>query len=210
VIAAERDTVIRAALRDGRFWAIAVAFVAHGAAMSAMTFHLVGLLTNAGHPPTFAATVAGLLGVLSVTGRIVLTGAQRRIRTTTVVAAIFTIQAVAVLGLPVVGASRAGAVIGVVAFGLGFGIASLAAPALLADRYGTVAYATIAGTLAVPITLARAGAPLGAAAMLSGAGGYLSVVVAIGAACLVAAAGIITRAAAPSPVADRLEASRKA
>jgi MFS family permease len=194
-----RAAVVRAALGDARFWALAAAFVGHGAAMSAMTFHLVGLLTDAGHPATFAATVAGLLGVLSVTGRIVLTGAQRRIRTTTVVAAIFAVQAVAALSLLVIGGSRPGAIVGVVAFGLGFGIASLAAPALLADRYGTVAYATIAGSLAVPITLARAGAPLGAAALQT-AGGYLPVVVGISGACLLATVGIVVRAASPSPV----------
>lgn len=194
-----RAAVVRAALADVRFWAMGVAFVAHGAAMTAMTFHLVGLLTDAGHPATFAATVAGLLGVLSVTGRIVLTGAQRRIRMTTVVAAIFAVQAVAALSLLAFGGSRSGAVAGVVAFGLGFGVASLAAPALLADRYGTVAYATIAGSLAVPITLARAGAPLGAAALQT-AGGYLPVVVGISGACLVAAVGIVARATSPSPV----------
>jgi hypothetical protein len=115
---------------------------------------------------------------------------------TTVVAAIFAIQAVAALSLLVVGGSRVGAVVGVVAFGLGFGVASLAAPALLADRYGTAAYATIAGSLAVPITLARAGAPLGAAALQT-AGGYLPVVAGISAACLVAAVGIVARATSP-------------
>jgi len=66
---------------------MAVAFVSHRAAMSIMTVHLVGFLTSEGHPATFAATTAGLLGVLSVTGRLTLTGAQRRIRTTTAVAA---------------------------------------------------------------------------------------------------------------------------
>lgn len=195
----DRATVVRAALADARFWAMAVAFVAHGAAMSAMTFHLVGLLIDAGHPATFAATVTGLLGVLSVTGRVVLTGAQRRIRATTVVAAIFTVQAAGALGLLAIGGSRPGAVIGVVAFGLGYGIASVATPTLLADRYGTVAFATIAGSIAVPITLARAGAPLAAAALVAAAG-YPPVVVGISAACLVAAAGIVVRATAPSPV----------
>nr|BFE56308.1 MFS transporter [Dactylosporangium thailandense] len=197
--AAHRAAVVRAALRDTRFWVLGVAFVAEGAAMAAMTVHLVGFLTSRGHPVTFAATVAGLLGVLSVTGRLVLTGAQRRIRITTVVATIFTVQAIAALALLAAGGSRAGAVAGVVAFGLGFGISSLATPALLADRYGTIAYATIAGTLTVPITLARAGAPLGAAALLS-TGGYIPVLTAIAIACLIAAIGIVTRAAAPSPV----------
>jgi MFS family permease len=195
-----RGAVLRAALRDGRFWCLTIAFVAHAAAMSAMTVHLVGFLAGNGHPVTFAATVAGLLGVLSVTGRLVLTGAQRRVRTTTVVAVIFTIQAAAALSLPLLASSRGGAVIGIIAFGLGFGIANLAGPALLADRYGTTAYATIAGTLAAPITLGRAGAPLGAAAVLHATGGYTPVLAAISVGCLVAAIGILARARTPSPV----------
>ncbi len=93
----ERRTLVRAAIRDNRFWFLAIAFVAHSAAMSAMTVHLVGFLTSHGHPAPFAATVAGLLGVLSVTGRLVLTGAQRRIRLPAVVAAVFAVQAAAAL-----------------------------------------------------------------------------------------------------------------
>jgi MFS family permease len=195
-----RHAVVRAALRDSRFWCLALAFVAHSAAMSTMTVHLVGFLTSRGHPATFAATVAGLLGVLSVTGRLVLTGAQRRLRTSSIVAVVFGVQAGAALCLPLIAGSRPGAVTGVIAFGLGFGIASLAAPALLVDRYGTTAYATIAGTLALPTTLAKAGAPLGAAALLSTTGGYLPVLAAISAGCLVAAVGILTRARKPPPL----------
>ncbi|MFG2041620.1 MFS transporter [Dactylosporangium sp. NPDC048998] len=196
--AAERAAAVRAARRDGRFWWLAAAFVAHSAAMSAMTIHLVGFLTSRGHPATFAATVAGLLGVLSVTGRLLLTGARRRLRLTTVVAGVFAVQAVAAATLPLVADSRAGAVAVVVAFGVGFGVASLASPALLADRYGTTGYATIAGTLNTPVTLARAAAPLAAAALASAAG-YSTTLIAIGGACAVAAAGILARAGTPPP-----------
>lgn len=191
-----RPTLVRTALRDKRFWAMAVAFVCHGAAMSTMTVHLVGFLTSEGHPATFAATAAGLLGVLSVTGRLTLTGAQRRIRTTTAVAAIYTTQAAAAFCLPLIARSDIGAVAGVIAFGLGFGISSLATPALLADRYGTTAYATIAGTLSIPITLAGACAPL-AAATLHAAAGYALVLLAVGTSCLIAAVGITTGTTLP-------------
>jgi predicted MFS family arabinose efflux permease len=200
----DRAAVVRAAVRDRRFWWLAAAFVAHGAAMSTMTVHLVGFLVHQGHPATFAATVAGLLGVLSVTGRLLLTGAQRRLRLPTVVAVVFTVQAVAALSLPMVGAGRAGAALAVVGFGIGFGAASLVKPALLADRYGTTAYATIAGILATPITLAKAAAPLAAAGLQTTAG-YPAVLTAVGAACLLAAIGILARADSPAPVpADQL------
>jgi predicted MFS family arabinose efflux permease len=195
----DRATVVRAAVRDHRFWWLATAFVAHGAAMSAMTVHLVGFLVHKGHPATFAATVAGLLGVLSVTGRLLLTGARRRLPLPAAVAVVFAIQGTAAVALLIVGASRVGAVIAVIGFGLGFGAANLIKPILLADRYGTTAYATIAGILTTPITLAKAIAPLAAARLLT-TGGYLPVLTAIGASCLIATIGILARASAPPPV----------
>ncbi|MEU4366644.1 MFS transporter [Micromonospora chersina] len=186
---APRQAAARAAMRDRRFWILAAALIAHGAATSTIGVHLVGYLTSRGHPATFAATTAGLLGVLSVTGRLVLTSARRRLPVTTIVATVFAIQAVAVLAMPLTAGSRVGAVITVIGFGLGFGIASLATPALLADRYGTTAYATIAGRLAAPVTTAKAAAPLLAATLLSH-GGYHLLLAAVTGACLLAAVGM--------------------
>jgi MFS family permease len=193
------STVVAAALRDARFWWLAVAFVAHGAAMSAMTVHLVAFLIHSEHPATFAATIAGLLGVLSVTGRLLLTAAGRRLRPHVVVAVVCTVQAAGAFVLPEVGDDRLGAAIAVVAFGLGFGVASLVKPSLLADRYGTLAYGTLGGILNTPVTLAKATAPLGAAGVLAVAG-YRPMLASIGAACLLAAAGMLARASAPTPV----------
>ncbi|MGI5175336.1 MFS transporter [Dactylosporangium sp. CA-152071] len=198
---ATRRAEVRASVRDTRFWCLAVAFVAHGAAMSAMTVHLVGFLVTVGHPATFAATVAGLLGVLSVTGRLLLTATRRRFPLHTVVAGIFAVQAAAAISLPFIGGTRLGAVVAVTGFGIGFGVASLATPSLLADRYGTTAYASIAGTLNTPVALAKAGAPLGAAALYTTASGYTPVLVTIGGASLAAVAGILARAGSPSPAA---------
>ncbi|WP_046570506.1 MFS transporter [Micromonospora sp. HK10] len=186
-----RRIAARAAMRDRRFWILAAALIAHGAATSTIGVHLVGYLTSRGHPATFAATTAGLLGVLSVTGRLVLTSARRRLPITTIVATVFAIQAGAVLAMPFTAGSRVGAVITVTGFGLGFGIASLATPALLADRYGTAAYATIAGRLAAPVTTAKAAAPLLAATLLPH-GGYHLLLAAVTTACLLAAVGMLS------------------
>jgi MFS family permease len=84
---------------------------------------------------------------------------------TTVAAAVFAVQAAGAAALPQVGGSLAWAAVCITAFGLGFGVATIARPAILADRYGTHRYATIAATTAVPMTLAKAGAPLAAAAL---------------------------------------------
>lgn len=158
--------------------------------------HLVAYLIELGHTPASAAAVAGGLGVLSVSGRLVLTAAHRRWPLASIVGVIFTLQAAGALLLPLAGATTSGAIAAVLAFGLGFGVATIARPALLADRYGTNGFATLSGVLATPPNAAKALAPLGAAALHNTAGGYAGVAVLTAACCLLAAAGI---AFAPAP-----------
>ncbi|MCP2323277.1 putative MFS family arabinose efflux permease [Hamadaea flava] len=153
----------REAFRDNGFWLLAAAFVLHTAAVSSVSVLLVIYLRQAGHPATVAASLAGLLGVLSVTGRLTTTALARRHGMTTVTAAIFTVQAFGAAALPYLGPSLAGAAACVIAFGIGFGVATIARPAIVAHRYGTARYATIAASLTLPTTLAKAGAPLTAA-----------------------------------------------
>jgi hypothetical protein len=85
----------------------------------------------------------------------------------TVTATVFAIQAVGAIGLTFLARSTAGAAACVIAFGLGFGVATIARPAIVAARYGTANYATIAAAMTLPITLSRALAPLAAAAVPS-------------------------------------------
>jgi predicted MFS family arabinose efflux permease len=158
---------VRQAVRDRRFWQIASAFVGQTAATSAVGVLLVTYLRQAGHPATLAALLSGLLGVLSVTGRLATTGLARRHGMATVTATVFAIQAVGAIGLTFLARSTAGAAACVIAFGLGFGVATIARPAIVAARYGTANYATIAAAMTLPITLSRALAPLAAAAVPS-------------------------------------------
>ncbi len=78
-------------------------------------------------------------------------------------------QGVAAL-LPLIGRSVAGAIGAVLLFGLGFGIASITLPHLLVGRYGTAAYASLAGRIAVFSVADKALAPLGALAQAAGYG----------------------------------------
>jgi len=188
--AGQRTNAIRNALRDRAFWLLVAAFVAQGAAVSIVAVHLVAYLITLGHPASFAATTAGLLGLLSVTGRILTTGLRRTYRTATVTAAVFALQGAAAAALPLVGRRTAGAVTCVVLFGLGFGLGSLSRPALLAEHYDTSAYASLAGTLALPATLAKAGAPLAAAATFTTTGSYTVVMAAVTVSCLLAATAL--------------------
>ncbi|WP_232323975.1 MFS transporter [Catenuloplanes japonicus] len=195
--------VVRAALADRDFWLLALGFTAHTAAVSTFTVHVVAALVGWGHRPDFAAAVAGLIGVLSVAGRLITTGLQRRYRTASVTAAVFAVQAAAALTLPVVGALTAGAAGAVIGFGLGFGVATIAKPVLLAERYDTTRYATLAGIIVVPATLAKAVAPLAAAALYAATGGYTAVFTAVAVCCAVAATAIAAlRRGAPQAASD--------
>lgn len=184
-----RAAELRTVLTDSGFWLLALAFTANTAAVAVTAVHLVAALVSWGYPTTFAATVAGLSGILSVTGRLVTTGLQRRLGTVPVVTGIFAVQGVAAVVLAFSGHRTVATVIAVVGFGLGFGVAAIAKPVLLTERYGTCRYATIAAILFIPVTAARAAAPL-AAAWLRTTGGYRSVFVAVAATCVIGAAAL--------------------
>jgi hypothetical protein len=114
-----------------------------------------------------------------------------------ITAAVFAVQAIGAAALPHVGHSIAGAAACVIAFGLGFGVATFARPAIVTARYGTARYATVAGALALPITLAKAVAPLGAALLPPGR--FLT---AAAIACLIAATLLASMSRGQSVTAD--------
>ncbi|MGP4099845.1 MFS transporter [Nonomuraea sp. KM90] len=188
--AEERAGIVKAATRRRPFWLLVVAFTANGGAVAVMAVLLITYLVHLGHSPVLAATLAGLLGVLSVTGRLITTGLQARLPAALIAAAIFALQGVAVLLLPLTGRSVAGAIGAVLLFGLGFGIASITLPHLLVERYGTAAYASLAGRVAVFSVADKALAPLGAVA-LAQAAGYGWVMGAVAAACVIAACALV-------------------
>ncbi|MFG6199141.1 MFS transporter [Nonomuraea sp. JJY05] len=195
-----RREIVGSALRERPFWLLAAAFLTQTGAVAVMGVLLVTYLIALGHAPVFAAGVAGLLGVLSVTGRLVTTGLQGRWSVALITAVMFGVQGLAAVLLPLIGRSTAGAVAGVVLFGLGFGVGTIARPALLADRYGTGAYASLSGALALPITVAKAVAPLLAAGIAQFAG-YPAVMGAVAAACALGALSLIAyhRTSHPNP-----------
>lgn len=203
----QRRHIVSTAVHDPGYWALALAFVCSNAAVAATSVHLVAYLTELGHTPQFAATTAGLLGILSVTGRLATTATVRRASPATATAAMFCVQAVAAACLPVVGRGDLGAVVSVLGIGLGFGVSTIARPAILADRYGIAAYATISGILAVPLTVAKAIAPLVSAAIRDATGDYLWVAEGIAGMCVVAGAALLAVRrldAASAPPVERL------
>ncbi|MET8866003.1 MFS transporter [Nonomuraea sp. NPDC004580] len=188
--ATTRGDLVRSAVRGRPFWLLAAAFTAHNGAVATIAVLLVTYLIHLGHPPVFAATVAGLLGVLSVTGRVVTTGLRRRWAAAPVAAGVFAVQGAGTLLMPVVAGSAAGAIGCVLLFGIGFGVGTITLPHLLSERYGTTAYASLSGRIALFAVADKAAAPLAAVA-LAQAAGYGWVMGAVAAACAVAALALL-------------------
>jgi predicted MFS family arabinose efflux permease len=165
-------TVVGATLRRPRFWVYAFAFTAHSSVIYALGIHLVTILRELGHPATVAAAVAGLIGLLSVTGRMVITALQRWMNPLGVVCGLFGVQALALGLLPYLGRATAGAIVCVVSIGLGFGVATITRPVLVAEHFGTTAYGTVAGMLSMSISIGGMALPLGVAYLHGVTGGY--------------------------------------
>lgn len=178
------------ATRDRRFWLLAAAFAAQTSAVVVVAVHLVPLLVEAGHSMRFAATAAGALGVLSVAGRVAVTGAVRLLPTHRVAASVFVVQAVGCLVLLGASGSRAGAVVGVLLVGVGIGVGTITRPALTAAVFGTQAFATVSALVAIAATLGKAAGPVTAGVVRTESGGYALVLVLVAVACLVAAAAV--------------------
>jgi MFS family permease len=187
--AADRLAVVplRDALRDQTLWWLTAAFVAATLATTTITVHLVTYLREQHYSAGLAATWTGLIGAGSVGGRILVTALGRRWPLATATTVVFAVQALAVailLSLP----GQAGVAAFVILFGLGAGLVSLTRAALVADVYGLHAYASINGVLALPLTIARAGAPVAAAALRTATGTYQLVFVAVALCSMIASA----------------------
>jgi len=167
----ERSMSAHAALREAGFWWLTFAFAVSTFATVALTVHLIPYLVERGHTPAFAATVAGLFGLMSLAGRLIIGPLGDRYARRWVTAGLMGMQ---LAGLVVLAAAptSAGALIYVALFGAGSGTLTIMRAALLAERYGPAHYGSINGALSLALTGARTLAPIGAGALAALLGGY--------------------------------------
>lgn len=186
------------ALRRPLFRWYAAAFAAQAGAVIVVAVHLVPFLLEHGHSAAFAATATGALGALSVSGRLVLTGVARRIPVGVSTAVMFTLQATGVLVLLTAGETVAGAATFVLLFGAGFGVGTIARPALLAHGFGVARYATLAALMTVLTTMATTTGPFAAGLARTVTGSYSPALVGVLVLCATATVSLLraTRLAA--------------
>ncbi len=161
----------RDAFRSASFRWLTGAFCLAFLANVAVTVHLIPYLTDHGFSTGFAATAAGLIGILALPGRLIFTPLGGHIPRRYVAAGIFLFQTLGLVVL-VTTTSTAGVITFVILFGIGFGAITPARAALVAEMYGPREYGTISGVLALFVTGARAAAPVSAGILYTLFGRY--------------------------------------
>ena len=155
----ERSVPVRAAVRGAAFRWLTAAFVLNAVGNVAVFVHLVPYLTDRGYGASFAASVASLVGVMALPGRLIFTPLGDRVPRSLLTAFIFMLQAVALAALMALG-NTAGVWAFVVLFGAGFGAITPMRAALVAEYYGPAHYGSISGVLMLFVTGARAAGPV--------------------------------------------------
>lgn len=167
------------ALRDPAFWWLTAAFVLGTASVTAVAAHMVAFLMDRGESAAFAAAAVGSLGAIKVGGRVVLALAERRAHLARLTALVFVSQGAALTTLAVTD-GRAAILVFIAVYGVGFGAATIARPLLVAQTWGTASYGSIAGAVAVGVTVAKAVAPVAAGAARDALGSTTPVLLALG------------------------------
>ncbi len=162
------------AVRDPGFWWLTGSFCLVMFTAVAVTIHLIPYLTDRGYSSGFAASIAGLVGLFALPGRLIFTPLGGRIDRRYVTALIFLLQTLAI-GTLLMWHSTLGIFAFVALFGAGFGAITPARAALVAELYGPVNYGSIAGVLALWVTVARALGPFAAGIIFSAFGSYTPV-----------------------------------
>jgi MFS family permease len=192
-------TAVRTSLRrtggemwgEARFRWLTVAFALHTLAVIGVSVHLFPFLREQGHGVSLAAGLTGALGALSVTGRLVVTGLFSRLATLQVTAGVFAWQSVAAVVLLAAPSSTAAAVVFVLLFGLGFGVGTIARPAVVVETYGVARYATVSALMGLALTLAKVAGPVSVGAARTTTGAYSSALVGLVVVTLASAGGLV-------------------
>lgn len=167
----ERSVSAEAALRDRAFWWLTIAFAASIMVTVANTVSLIPYLIEQGHSPTFAAQVAGLFGLMSLAGRLLIGPLGDRVSRRAITAWLIAMQ-MAGLTVLAVTPTTVGALLSIALFGAGAGTITIMRAALIAERYGPANYGSISGAQSLALTGARTVGPLSAGALGSVLGGY--------------------------------------
>jgi MFS family permease len=161
---------VRTILRGRVFWGLAIWFTAYNAAQSALIFQFVPLLTTWGVETAVVLTSVAIIGPMQVAGRVVLMCFSARLETREIGIAVTVLLPAALLSLLFLPHTLLWLGLCATLYGAGNGIMTIVRGIAVSDLIGRTHYGAINGALTVPTNVAKALAPVVAAAIWSAAG----------------------------------------
>lgn len=163
---ARTDFTLGQALRHPAFWTLAFAFSANSFIFSALSVHLIPILTRFGHPIETVVFMAALIGPMQVAGRIGEMTVGRKLMPQTVGKITFALLPAALLALLFFGTRQWAMALFCTLYGLSNGILTIVRGTVPQAMFGTKNYGAISGALAGPSMLSKAAGPLVVAAII--------------------------------------------
>lgn len=158
-------------LREARFWGLTAAFTLVTMTAFSTVVLLIAYLHDAGWTLSTAALAGGVLGAMQLPGRVAFSRVVGRVGNHTLAPALLVLPGLGVLLL----LASAGSWLvwpAVALLGVGQGAIILLRATVYVDLYGTERIGALNGASAVPVTVVRALAPLGASLVVARAGSY--------------------------------------
>jgi predicted MFS family arabinose efflux permease len=146
--------------RGATFAWLAIAFALATFISSALSAHLIGLLTHGGLAARDAVLIGALIGPMQVAGRIMEFAVTRRVRALSVGTIAFALMAAALLLLAQVRGALVVALAFAVLYGWSNGVMTIVRGTVPAELFGQRGYGALLGRLAQPQFVAKAVAPL--------------------------------------------------
>lgn len=180
---------LRRALKHPAFWGLAVCFTAYYTAFSAVSFHIIPLLTDRGVPIATIVAAVAIVGPAQVVARLILFAARERLTTAFAGLAATILFPLSVLLLIAFPASIAALFAFAACYGAANGTVTIVRGTVVPDFMWREGYGAINGALTLPTNIARALAPFAAALIWSASGRYDAVLWSVfGAGCAAALA----------------------
>ncbi len=163
---------LREIVMTRKFLLLAAAFTANMLGFSAMSIHLIPLLSERGFTMADAVWIAALIGPMQVAGRIAEYTIGARFRATQIAFGAFLLLPAALVLLGLAGLQISLVLAFVALYGASNGIMTIVRGMIPAELYGRNRYGAVSGALAAPLLASRSLGPLVGALIWSAAGGY--------------------------------------
>jgi MFS family permease len=157
-----RGISLSEALRSRFFWVMIAAFSLVSFAAAAVRVHFIPLLIDKGVDASTAAAASGSIGIMQVTGRLIIAPLSARFSGRVMVASVFALQAAAMFIL-LAGSSFLAVGVFIAVFGASYGAQTLARASIVAEIFGSTHYGRISSIMSMFLTVAGTAAPVGAA-----------------------------------------------